>query len=324
MGLNKYFLYDEENSNFIPVERNPLDRFIYSACLWIIGGVLLCGLGTAVFSSFTGTPTAVALKAENQMLRQQLKQTKQTIQKFNNRLQALAQRDNQLYRAILGLKPISQDERTAGMGGAEIYSKFETFDRETAEILKWTAKHLEQLQYKINIQQNSYQRIKRAYKKNQKKFRHIPAIKPANGIITSGYGMRYHPILGYRTMHEGIDIGANMGDPVYATAKGVVEYARRMGTYGNLVIIDHGYGYKTYYAHLSAFAKNIEPGTVVKRGQVIGFVGSTGRSTGAHLHYEVHKNGETVNPMRYIFQGVTPSEYMEMKRRAEQSTKSMD
>lgn len=324
MGLKKYFLYDKNNSNFVPVEYKPLERFVYSVCTWIIGGVLLCGLGTAILSNIVGTPAAVALRAENQALMQQLRETKQTIKQFNQQLQALAERDNQLYRAILGLKPISEDEREAGMGGADIYSEFEVYDKETTEILTWTAKHLEQLQYKINIQQRSFKKLKRYYKKHRKKLLHIPAIKPTQGIITSGYGMRFHPILKYRTMHEGLDFSARMGDPVYATARGTVEYASRMGTYGNLVIIDHGYGYKTYYAHLSAFAEGIEPGVTVKRGQVIGYAGSTGRSTGPHLHYEVHKNGQPVNPIRYLIAGISPSEYLKMKRRAKRSTRSFD
>ncbi len=324
MSFKKYFLYDKQNSNFVPVEYNPVERFIYSACIWIIGGVLLCGFGTAVLSKVAGTPAAVALKAENEMLMEQLKQTKTTIQQYNNQLQALAKKDNELYRSVLGLKPISSDERAAGVGGADIYSEFDVYDKETSEILKWTAKHLEQMQYKINIQKNSFQKIKRYYRKNHKKLVYIPAIKPTEGMVISGYGMRYHPILKYRAMHEGLDFSANLGDEIYATGKGVVEYARRMGTYGNLVIIDHGYGYKTYYAHLSAFAEGIEPGVTVKRGQKIGYAGSTGRSTGPHLHYEVYKKGHTVNPIRYLIAGASPSEYLKMKRRAERSTKSLD
>src|SRR5699024_10964521 len=171
------------------------------------------------------------------MLVEQLQKTKHTLQKYDKQLHQLAQKDNELYRSVLGLKPISYDERQAGMGGADIYSKFNVQDEKTSEILKWTAKHLEQMQYKINIQQNSFNKIKQFYKNNKKKFVFIPAIKPTDGTITSGFGMRYHPILKYRTMHEGIDFSANRGDAVYATADGVVKYAKRMGTYGNLVII---------------------------------------------------------------------------------------
>lgn len=324
MSFKKYFLYDKHNSNFVPVEYNPLERIVYSVCLWIIGGVLLCGFGTAMLSNVVGTPSSVALKAENEMLMEQLKKTKNTLQKYDKQLAKLAKRDNELYRSVLGLNPISYDERAGGMGGADIYSEFDAYDKETSEILKWTAKHLEQMQYKIDIQQNSFQKIKRYYKDNREKFVYIPVIKPTEGIVISGFGMRFHPILKYRTMHEGLDFSANMGDAVYATGKGVVEYARRMGTYGNLVIIDHGYGYKTYYAHLSAFAKNVRPGDSVKRGQKIGFAGSSGRSTGPHLHYEVYKNGKPVNPIHYLIAGTSPSEYLKMKRRAEQSTKSLD
>ncbi len=324
MSFNKYFLYDKNNSNFIPVEFNPLERFIYSVCTWIIGAVLLCGFGTAALSNIVGDPSTVALKAENEQLMKQLKETKSTIQQYNEQLITLAKKDNELYRAVLGLNPISYDERAAGMGGADVYSEFDVYGKETADILKWTARQLEQMQYKIDIQKNSFARIKHFYKNNRKKFAFIPAIKPATGIVISGFGMRYHPILKYPAMHEGLDFSANMGDPIFATGKGTVEHAGRKGTYGNLVIIDHGYGYKTYYAHLSAFNEGIRPGATVERGQKIGLAGSTGRSTGPHLHYEVYKNGTPVNPIYYLIKDASPSEYLKIKRRAEQSTRSLD
>lgn len=153
---------------------------------------------------------------------------------------------------------------------------------------------------------------------------HIPAIKPVKGYISSGFGMRFHPILHVMRFHAGLDIAAMVGTKVYATADGIVKRASRDGTYGNLIIIDNGYGYETYYAHLSAYAKGIKPGVKVKRGEVIGLVGQTGLTTGPHLHYEVHKNGKPVNPLGYFYANTTPAQYLKYRKEARSSTKSMD
>lgn len=324
MSFKKYFLYDKNNSNFIPVEYNTLERVIYSACIWIIGGVVLCGLGIAIFSKTIGTPAEIALKAENQELLEQLSQTKQTIQQYEQDLKELAKNDNELYRSVLGLDPISYDEREAGAGGADVYSEFDVYDAETAEILKWTAENLEKMDRTIDIQRNSFEKIKEKYDANKEKFTHIPAIKPVEGTLISGFGLRFHPILKYRRMHEGLDFSANMGDNVYTTGAGVVKHAGPMGTFGNLIIIDHGFGYETYYAHLSGIAKGIRPGAKVKRGDKIGLAGTSGQSVGPHLHYEIHKEGKAIDPLNFLYADTSPSEYLRLKKIAESSTKSLD
>lgn len=324
MGLKKYFLYDKKNSNFIPVEYNSLERFIYSACIWIIGGVVLCGLGIAIFSKSIGTPAEIALKAENEALLEQLNKTKQVITKYDEELKAIAKNDNELYRSILGMDPISYDEREAGTGGADIYSEFDVYSASTSEILKWTAENVERMEHSIDIQKNSFEDIKRNYNINSEKFKHIPAIQPASGTLISGFGLRFHPILKYRRMHEGLDFSANTGDTIYATGAGVVKHAGRKSTFGNLIIIDHGYGYETYYAHLSALAKGVKPGTRVERGQKIGLAGSSGRSVGPHLHYEIHKDGQAIDPINFLFADTSPAQYLRYRNIAERSTKSLD
>lgn len=324
MGHKKYFLYDKNNSNFIPVEFNSLERFIYSACTWIIGGVVLCGLGIAIFSKSIGTPAEIALRAENDALLEQLNQTQETILKYDDELRKLAQNDNQLYRSVLGMDPISADERKAGTGGADVYSEFDVYSENTSDILKWTAENLERMEHSIDIQKNSFESIKRNYNANAEKFSHVPAIKPTSGTLISGFGMRFHPILKYRRMHDGLDFSANIGDDVFATGKGVVKHAGRKNTYGNLVIIDHGYGYETYYAHLSAFAKGIKPGATVNRGDKLGLAGTSGRSVGPHLHYEIYKDGRSVNPINFLFADTSPDQYLRYRKIAENSTKSLD
>lgn len=324
MGLKKYFLYDKKNSNFIPVEYDSLERVIYSACIWIIGGVVLCGLGIAIFSKSIGTPAELALKAENEALVEQLQKTQATIKKYNGELQQLAANDNELYRSILGMDPISEGEREGGSGGADIYSEFDAYSAETSDILKWTSEHLEKMEHSIEIQKKSFRDIKKSYEANSEKFKYVPAIKPTEGSLISGFGLRFHPILKYRRMHEGLDFSANMGDAVYATGDGVIKIASRHGTFGNLVVVDHGYGYETYYAHLSAYAKGIRPGVRIKRGEKIGLAGTSGRSVGPHLHYEVHKEGKAIDPINFLFADTSPAEYLNMRQNANKNTKSLD
>lgn len=322
--MNNYFYYDENNCDFVPVEYNTLERIVYTASVWILCGVILAGTGIAFLSHSVGTPAEIALKAENQELISQLKENKKTIQEFDQRLNQLAQTDNQMYRSVLGMDPIPSDERQAGTGGADVYSDYDVYSQETAEILKWTRENIESLERGINIQKSSYQQIKSYYNNNQEKLKHVPAIKPVEGILLSGFGPRFHPILKYRRMHEGLDFRAHIGDKVFATGDGVVKYAGLKGTYGRLLIIDHGYGYETYYAHLSSIAKGIKPGTKIDRGDLIAFSGQSGQVEGPHLHYEIHREDSPIDPINYLFADTSPEEFLMFKEIAATNQKSMD
>lgn len=322
--MNNYFFYDDEKCEFVPIRYDSLERIVYTACVWILCGVVLSGVGISFLSFSVGTPAEIALKAENQELIRQLNKTQTSIQELDKEVNQLAQADNEMYRSVLGMEPIPYDERKAGSGGADVYSDFDVYSEETADILKKTAENLESIERSINIQKLSFEEIKSYYNNNQEKLKHIPAIKPVKGIILSGFGIRYHPILRYRRMHEGLDFRANVGDEVYATGDGVVKHAGLKGTYGRLLIIDHDYGYETYYGHLSSFAKDIKPGVKVKRGDRIAFSGESGRVEGPHLHYEVHQNGKPIDPINYLFADTTPDEYMMYKEIAETNYKSMD
>lgn len=324
MSLKNYYFYDEQKCEFVPVKYNQLERIIYTACVWILCGVVLTGFGVSILSFSVGTPAEIALRAENSALRQQLKVTQNTIRNLDQQVDHLAQIDNKMYRSVLGMEQISMDERQAGAGGADLYSEFDMYSGPTSQILKNTAESLENLERSINIQKSSFEEIQAFYNKNQKKMVHLPAIKPTKGGIISGFGKRFHPILKYRRQHDGLDFEANTGSKVFATGAGVVKYASRKGTFGRLLIIDHGFGYETYYAHLSSFAKDIQPGTRVERGQLVAYSGNTGMSTGPHLHYEVHQNGEPVDPLNYLFVDVTPQEYAHFQKVVEANKKSMD
>lgn len=324
MALKNYYYFDESNCEFIPVEYNTLERVIYTACLYILFGVVFSGIGISLLSSSVGTPAEIALQAENNALLNHMDKTKEKIRNLDKQLNQLAQVDNEMYRSVLGMEPIPYDERQAGTGGADIYSDYDIYSQETAEILKWTSENLESIERGINIQKLSFEEIKEYYNTNKEKMKHIPAIKPVKGILLSGFGMRYHPVLGYNRKHEGLDFRANVGDQVFATGDGVVKFAGMKGTYGRLIIIKHGFGYETRYAHLSSISKGIRPGAKITRGDLIGFSGKSGLVEGPHLHYEVYRNNRTVDPINYLFADTTPDEFLMYKEIAATNHKSMD
>lgn len=324
MSLNNYFFYDEQHCEFVPVQYNTLERVIYTASLYILFGVVFAGLGISILSTTVGTPAEIALKAENQALLSHLEQTKGTIEELDGQLNQLAETDNEMYRSVLGMEEIPYDEREAGVGGADVYSDFDVYSEETADILKWTSERLESLERGINIQKASFKEIKQYYNSNQEKMKHIPAIKPVQGIMLSGFGMRMHPILGYRRMHDGLDFRANIGDEIFASGEGTVKFAGMKGTYGRLIIIDHGYGYTSRYAHLSSYAKGIKPGAKVERGELIGYTGNSGMVEGPHLHYEVYRDNKAVDPINYLFANITPDEFLMYQEIASTNQKSMD
>lgn len=324
MSPNSYFYYDSERCELVPVKYGSLEKIVYNACLWIICGLVFGGIGITCLSRIAGTPSEIALKAENTELLKQLSKTKTSITKIDAQMNKLAHTDNEIYRNVLGMNPISYDERMAGVGGADVYAKFDVYSQKTSDMLKWTASNLASIQRRINIQKVSFEEIKAFYNKNKERLAHLPVIRPVNGIILSGFGMRYHPILHIVRMHKGIDLRAKLGTPVHATGDGIVTWAKRDGTYGLLLKINNGYGFETRFAHLSGYAKGIKPGVKVKRGQVVAYTGNTGLTDGPGLHYEIRINGEAVNPINYLFGDITPQEYATFKKIAEENTRSMD
>ncbi len=323
MSLKNHYYYDEETCEFIPIEYKRREQIIYNLALWILNGVVIAGLGIIILSTKIGTPTELALQAENKALYAQLEETKSVLIDLDSQLSEIASRDNEVYRSILGLDPISYDERQAGVGGATS-SEFDIYSQSTAELLEWTSERVNQLERKIGIQNLSFEELKHQYNENSEKMRHIPAIKPGSGILLSGFGMRDHPILQYRRPHNGLDFRADIGAPVYATGDGRIKYMGRQGTLGRIVIIDHGYGYETLYAHLSDFEDGMRSGVQVKRGQQIAKAGDSGLSEGPHLHYEIRLNGRHVDPLYYLFADTSPEEYMMFRRISETNTKSLD
>lgn len=324
MSLKNHYYYDENKCEFVPIEYKGVEQIIYNLSIWILTGVVLTAIGIILLSNYVGTPAELALKAENKALFEQLEKTQEALILLDDQVTEISELDNEMYRSILGMEKISPEERMAGIGGSDPYADFDVYSEPTSELLKWTASKIDNIERRIGIQQLSFEEIKQQYNLNKDKMSHLPAIKPSSGILLSGFGMRFHPILKYNRPHNGLDFRADIGDPVLATGNGVVKFAGTKSTLGKVVIVDHGFGFETMFAHLSGFAQGIRKGSEVERGQQLAMAGDTGLSEGPHLHYEVHYNGEPVDPLYYLFADTSPEEYAMFKEIAETNQNSLD
>lgn len=265
-------------------------------------------------------------------LRREIEKMKFEYEALNNKmtmaegvLADLQDRDNNIYRVIFETEPIPDNIRKAGFGGSERYKNLQGFDN--TEMMQETSQKLDKLLKQIYIQSKSFDDVLKLARNKEEMINSIPAIMPLNikNMIRQpgGFGWRTHPIYKTQEFHPGMDFPAAEGVPVYATGDGVVESSdANMQGYGNHVVINHGYSYQTLYGHLSKI--NVRAGQKVKRGQLIGLVGSTGLSTAPHLHYEVIKNGQKVNPINFYYNDLNPEEYQQMLQLSQQSSQSFD
>ena len=289
------------------------------------GSALAVGLCFGVLFYLDQGPFEQAhLQEENQRLLEQYKELNQEFEKVNNTLQTVQKRDDSIYRTLFGVEPIPENVRRAGVGGADRYEHLR--EQPHSELLVKAHSKLDRLGQKLEVQKRSFQELMRTAKKKRAFMTHVPAIQPIRDDridrVASGYGMRFHPIYRVLKMHSGIDFTADIGTPVHATGDGKVERIERDHSgYGHNILIDHGHGFETLYAHLSDF--KVREGEAVKRGQVIGETGNTGTSTGPHLHYEVIEEGRKVDPVDHFFSDLTPKEYQKVVQAAERSRRSL-
>ena len=271
-----------------------------------------------------GLPSEKELKSENSRLLSQYKLMSRELDNALAVLEDIRMRDDNLYRVMFNADPIPEDVRQFDFAGTARYDSLESMDN--ARLVIATTAKLDLLKRQLYVQSNSFDEIVQMYRGKDEMYKCIPAIQPvANKNLkqmASGYGNRIDPIYGTVRYHAGMDFSAAVGTDIYATGDGTVEDAGWESGYGNCVVIDHGYGYKTRYAHMSRIG--VRRGEKVIRGQVIGAVGNTGKSTGPHLHYEVIVKGRTVNPVNYYYMDLTPEEYDEMIKVAETRGNMMD
>lgn len=314
----KYFL-NPETLRYERVKLNRKQRFSYMLFSGA-GLILLAVLLRYGFERCYPTPRQVIYERENALLRSEYVTLDTKLQDVESRLAELKNRDDRLYRSILSLEPIPSSIREAGTGGAHPYMQLRNL-REPRLVLDVSSK-IDNLSNRVRIQSSSLTDVYREALTNQHFLACKPSIHPLSPgdtfWFTSSYGYRKDPFNGARDWHPGIDLSGPVGLDIHASGDGtVIEAGYCAYGYGKQVLIDHGYGYATRYAHLNDIL--VRRGEKVSRGQVIGKLGSTGRSTGPHLHYEVHRNGQTVNPMYFFYENLSADEYSLLASRANPS-----
>jgi len=321
MAKNKYFF----NFNSLEIEKVKVTfRDKALRILSVLAAGMVFATVVILFAyNFFDSPKEKMLKRENEQLTLQLELFNSRLNKIVTVLEDIQSRDDNIYRVIFESDPIPSSVRKAGFGGADKYSKLEGY--KNSDLLINTTKRLDIISRQLYIQSKSFDYIFEKAKRKTEMLSCIPAIQPISNKdlthIASGFGYRVHPVYKTMKMHTGIDFTAAKGTPIYATGDGIVnsETGQKSG-YGLAIIIDHGFGYKTLYGHCNSIIVN--PGEKVKRGQVIGYVGSTGLSVGPHVHYEVIKNGVQIDPVNFFYNDLTPAEYekvLEIASRVNQS-----
>lgn len=270
------------------------------------------------------SPKEKQLKREIAQYKLQMKLMDQRVEDMNNMLAELADRDDNIYRAIFEADPLPENVRKAGYGGVERYKELAGYDN--SEMLINLAKKVDQLSNRMLVQSTSYDQLAKLAARKNDMLASIPAIQPISNRdlkrMASGFGYRIHPIYKTHKMHTGMDFSAPVGTDIYSTGNGRVIKAEYDRGYGFHVIIDHGFGYQTLYGHMNKIT--VKRGQEIKRGEVIGHIGNSGTSTAPHLHYEVIKNGNKINPVNFYFNDLTPEEYDKVLEMSNQPNQSFD
>lgn len=322
MSKNIYYKYNPETDNFERVYPSLRMRLASWGRLWSMAVVLAAVLFFVVFYCFD-SPTEENLRAENAELKAQYGILNRRLDNTLKVMDRIKDRDDNFYRVMMQMDPMSPLQRHSGLDNEARYRELQQLS--DAGLVTYLTQRMDLLERQLFAQVQSFDQLRDAVGKQKDKLSHIPSVLPIkveDYTMSSGYGYRKDPIYGSSKFHEGLDFSASIGTPVYATADGEITVAKREAGYGNCIDIDHGYNYLTRYAHLSEIL--VKEGSQVKRGQMIGKVGSTGKSTGPHLHYEVRFKGEAQNPVNYYFMDLTPEEYVEMIQMADNAGHVMD
>lgn len=318
------FIFNPDSLRYEKVRFSTLERlrkFSRKMLMVVMGALSLLYLS----SFFIESPKTKKLKNQQSELLLKYNVLNQTLVKYNRELSEIEFNDDNVYRVYFEAEPVPEYERNSGWGGTDKYTGIQGM-RHT-DVIVDAAENIDQFEWKVLVQSKSFDEVVEMVMNKEKVLAARPAIQPISlNQLTrfgSSFGMRLHPILHVRKMHEGIDLTAPKGTNVFASADGVVSEARYTPFgYGKKVVINHGFGYVTLYAHLNEIKVNA--GKRVKRGDVVGLVGSTGMSTCAHLHYEVHLHGRPVNPINYYANDLSPAEYDKMIDMLSQSDPSFD
>jgi murein DD-endopeptidase MepM/ murein hydrolase activator NlpD len=276
-------------------------------------------------SDWINTPAEIAQKRLIQNYELQFDILNKKLTQIETVVDNIEERDNNLYRVYFEASPIPEAQRRAGFGGVNRYKNLEGYDN--SELIINTAKRLDILSKQTVVQSRSLDEIERLASNKADLLKAIPSIQPIKNKdltrMASGFGYRTDPFTKKRRKHWGMDFTAKKGVPIYATGNGVIKRAdNRSSGYGKHIRIDHGFGYVSLYAHLSKY--NVRRGQKVKRGDIIGYVGNTGRSVGPHLHYEILKNNKKINPLNFYYGNLSQKEFDALVNQAKQENQSMD
>lgn len=312
--LNRHIKNFKDNVDS-PVKRSPRARMIRTMMLFAVS-LVMAAFYFWIYTSVLGyeLPKTVLLKKNNAQWGSKLEVLNSQLDMYEETLNALQMRDDDIYRSIFGMNEIPSAVRNAGFGGVNRYERYDLMDANG--LLKNTAIRLDVLTKKTYVQSRSFDEVALLSKRAGDMASCIPAIPPINPDkrryrLSSTFGYRSDPFSGRSTMHRGVDFAMKSGNPVYVTGDGVVESVSfEFFGYGNCVVVDHGFGYKTRYAHMKTIA--VAEGMPVKRGECLGQSGNSGKSSGPHLHYEVIYKGNPVNPYNYYDLDMSPEEYATM------------
>lgn len=322
MGKKVKYHFNTKSLTVENIQETTWDRikvFLRIVLAGMVFSIIVLSIGYTVFDS----PTEKALRREIEQYRTQYQILNDRLNILNAVLDDLQERDDHIYRVIFEAEPIPTSVREASFGGADRYSHLEGLNN--SEMLIATTQRIDRIARQLYVQSNSFDEVFEMARNKADMLASIPAIMPierGTDRLVSGFGYRIHPIYKRLRMHTGVDFAAPTGTPIYATGNGViVRAARDHSGYGLMVEIDHGFGYRTLYAHLSKISVRV--GQRVSRGEVLGLVGSTGLSVGPHLHYEVIRNGRTVNPVSYFFHDLSPQEFEQIYEISSRVNQSM-
>jgi hypothetical protein len=321
---NSRYKFNPESLSFDKI-RLSIGAMLLRGLAYFVGSLLIAIVYYLIFAIFVDSPKEKALMREIEQLALQYDLIHREMENVEKVIGQLQETDDNLYRTIFEAEPIPESLREGGVGGINRYKELEGYDN--SSIVIETAKRLDRIRKKIYVQSKSFDDLISLAMKKEDMLRSIPAILPiSNKDLTrtaSGFGLRIHPIYKIIKFHAGMDFTAPSGTDIYATGDGTIAsvISSRRGL-GNHIVINHGFGYSSVYAHLDRF--NVRAGQKVKRGDVIGFVGSTGTSVAPHLHYEIKLNGVNVDPVNYYFNDLSPEEYERMIEIASKTGQSFD
>ena len=315
------------NTNSLRYEK--LETPLRVKLLRIFGFIATAFVTAAIISffafRFVGSPNEKLMYMENERLQDKYKELNDQVKASQQQVAELEKRDNEVYRAIFEANPIPDSARARALAQQQEIARVENM--RSKDLLNSIIGSLNNLTHYIAAQKNSYGEINDLMKNKELLLAATPAIQPVSNKdlnrIASGFGYRIDPIYKTVKLHAGLDFAAPQGTPIYATANGRITIAGNTGDgYGNHVVINHGYGYETLYGHMSRV--KVRAGQQVKRGEVIGWVGSTGKSTGPHCHYEVHKNGQKIDPVYFFYNDLSPEQYDLLLKKAAAANQSFD